>query len=441
VSDLPRGWAWSTLGAVTDVVSGSTPRTAEPSYWDGDIPWITPDDLSKDRSKRISRGARLITQTGYESCSTRLVPAGTVLYTSRAPIGYVAIAANPVCTNQGFKSFVPSEALTSDYLYWFLHYATPEIRKLGSGTTFAELSKARAREVPIPVGPLAEQRRIVAAIEEHLSRLDAAKSSLGTALARAKRMKLLILNAALGDAPETLPLRDVADVRLGRQRSPKNHSGPTMKPYLRAANVTWDGLKLDDVKEMNFSAAEAGIYELRPRDVLLAEASGSASEVGKPVVWHGEIEDCCFQNTLIRVRSRGPLPEYLRLVFLRSALLGQFAQAAPGVGIHHLGSSRLAEWPIPLPSTDKQAAIAETVEREFSLVEGVQGQLSEVSRRAESLRRAILARAFRGDLVLQDPNDEPAGVLLDRIATERAAAKTKLRSTPSRRQQAVVGAD
>ena len=136
MSDLPPGWAWSTLGAITPIVSGSTPKTGVVEYWGGDIAWITPDDLSQNRSKTIVRGARSITQAGYDSCSTTLMPPGSVLYSSRAPIGYAAIAAGPVCTNQGFKSFVPSEAITSDFLYWFLVAATPGIRKLGSPGEF-----------------------------------------------------------------------------------------------------------------------------------------------------------------------------------------------------------------------------------------------------------------------------------------------------------------
>src|SRR5581483_6629052 len=125
MTELPPGWTETTLGEVTTIVSGSTPKTGVPAYWGGDVRWITPDDLSKNRLKRISVGARSLTRAGYESCSTTLMPEGTVLYTSRAPIGYVAIAGGPVCTNQGFKSFVPSDAVASEYLYWHLTYVTP----------------------------------------------------------------------------------------------------------------------------------------------------------------------------------------------------------------------------------------------------------------------------------------------------------------------------
>ena len=215
LEDLPCGWAKAALGEITSIVSGSTPKTGVAEYWGGDIAWITPDDLSKNRSKRIAVGMRSLTQAGYSSCSTTLIPAGSVLYSSRAPIGYAAIANGPVCTNQGFKSFVPSAGLTSDYLYWFLVHATPAIRKLGSGTTFPELSKKAASSIVIPVPPPNEQRRIVAAIEEHLSRLDAADNSVAAAAVRLALLKRAALDEAFQIAARRVSLGEIATLADG----------------------------------------------------------------------------------------------------------------------------------------------------------------------------------------------------------------------------------
>src|SRR5205085_11003155 len=117
------------------------------------------------------------------------------------------------------------------------------------------------------------------------------------------------------------------------------------------------GISLEDVKEMDFSPKEFETYQLKDGDILLSEASGSASEVGKPALWRNEVDGCCFQNTLIRVRTRGPLPEYLHLHFLADARLGKFAGAGKGIGINHLGADRMSSWPTALPPLEEQRRI------------------------------------------------------------------------------------
>lgn len=157
-------------------------------------------------------------------------------------------------------------------------------------------------------------------------------------------------------------LSDIAEVRVGRQRSPKNHIGADMRKYLRAANVSWDGLKLDDVKSMNFDAKEMELYHLQRGDILLSEASGSPKEVGKPAIWNDEIQNCAFQNTLIRVRPHSVEPRYLLHYFHQQASDGAFARGSRGVGIHHLGQATLSRWQVPLPAVDEQQRIAEILD-------------------------------------------------------------------------------
>ena len=221
-------------------------------------------------------------------------------------------------------------------------------------------------------------------------------------------------------------LADVAEVRLGRQRSPKTHSGANMRPYLRAANVTWDGLDLSDVKEMHFSISEVETYRLLPGDVLVAEASGSRGEVGKPALWNGEIDACCFQNTLLRVRSSILRPQYL-LNFLRlEALSGRLGDAARGVGIHHLGAAGLSSYMLPIPPLLEQKRIVTAIEEELSRVEAGEAALASAVHRAAVLRRSILAAAFAGQLVPQDPNDEPLPGSLG-IQTRECVTRTRRR--------------
>lgn len=195
---LPRGWVRATMQDVASIVGGGTPSTSNRAFWnDGDIPWITPADLSGYEQKTISRGARNITPLGLERSGAALLPAGTVLFSSRAPIGYVAIASNPMSTNQGFKSFVLEPGIAPDYIYYYLQFAKPLALSLASGTTFQEISGQKARVVPVVVAPVAEQPRIVEAIETHISRLDDAVASLERALAKLKAYRASVLKAAV----------------------------------------------------------------------------------------------------------------------------------------------------------------------------------------------------------------------------------------------------
>lgn len=218
----------------------------------------------------------------------------------------------------------------------------------------------------------------------------------------------------------------LGDVQLGRQRSPQHHSGPNMRPYLRAANATWNGVDLTDVKEMNFEPSVFEGFRLLDGDILLAEASGSASEVGKPFIWREEIEGCAFQNTLIRVRLDSLGPEYLKWHFYKDALTGRFGQIAKGVGIYHLGATRLAEMPIALPPIKEQQRIVDELDRRLSVIDELNREVERAQARANRLRQAILEKAFTGRLVPQEPDDEPAEKLLERIRKERHSIAEQL---------------
>lgn len=192
----------------------------------------------------------------------------------------------------------------------------------------------------------------------------------------------------------TVQLHEIADVKLGRQRSPQNHSGDSMRPYLRAANVGWSGLRLDDVKQMNFTDAEMDVFRLRPGDILLGEGSGSAAEVGKPAIWAGELPDCAFQNTLLRVRPTSAANgRYLLHYFKWQASSGAFARGSRGVGIHHLGREALAAWPVPLHSTREQSRIVVILDRTDALLATRRRVLGHLDGLAESVYHTFASAA------------------------------------------------
>ena len=150
---IPEGWRVGTLDEMGEIVGGSTPSKAKPEYYtEHGIAWLTPKDLSISNNKFTARGEIDITQEGYDSCSTKLMPQGSVLFSSRAPIGYITIAKNDICTNQGFKSIVPKLAGTA-FIYHFLKTSTKEIENKATGSTFKEASGALMKSLQLIIAP------------------------------------------------------------------------------------------------------------------------------------------------------------------------------------------------------------------------------------------------------------------------------------------------
>lgn len=242
------------LEEIGKIVSGATPKTSTQDNFGGDIAWITPADLSGYTKKYISHGKRNITEMGYNSCSTQLMPKGSVLFSSRAPIGYVAIAENPLCTNQGFKSIVPNDLIDSEFLYYQLKYLSKSIQDKGTGTTFKEISAKTLGKIEIVVPLLSEQKNIVSRIEELFSKLDKGVETLQTIKQQLAVYRQTVLTAAFPSITSCnrRKLSDIAIISSGITKGRKLHPDETIKlPYLRVANVQNGFLDLTEVKEID----------------------------------------------------------------------------------------------------------------------------------------------------------------------------------------------
>ncbi|BDG74065.1 restriction endonuclease subunit S [Roseomonas fluvialis] len=205
---VPPSWKWIRLDGVGAIIGGGTPSAADAENFaepgDG-VPWLTPADLGGHTELYVSRGARDLSEKGARTSSATIMPAGTVLFTSRAPIGYVAIASNPLATNQGFKSIVPYVVECSRFIAVAMKAFAPEIDAKAPGTTFKEVSGKIVAAVPFPLAPLAEQHRIVAKVDELMAlcdRLEAARTAREAARDRLAAASLARLNTP---DPETFP--------------------------------------------------------------------------------------------------------------------------------------------------------------------------------------------------------------------------------------------
>lgn len=170
---IPKNWTWMRFGELGQVVGGGTPRTTNSEYYvSHGIPWLTPADLYRHKGKYIGRGKKDISEDGLKESSAQLLPKGAILFSIRAPIGYVAIASNSLSTNQGFKSCIPYIIEMSEYIYFFLVSSAKEIDARASGTTFKEVSGQEVKRILFPLPPLVEQHRIVAKVDRLMAICD-----------------------------------------------------------------------------------------------------------------------------------------------------------------------------------------------------------------------------------------------------------------------------
>lgn len=380
---------------VARVVSGGTPKTGIPEYWDGDVFWATPKDLSGLKTTRIETTPRKLSEAGLRASSAEVLPVNSVLFSSRAPIGLIAVNSVPIATNQGFKSFVPdAEKLDAGYLYRWLEWKREWLQSLGVGATFKEVSKATVSRIEIPLPPLNEQRRIAAILDK----AHELRTKRREALAHLDTFTQSIFHSMFGDVVRNQrmwpvePFDQVATSRLGKMLDKKVQTGNFRFQYLRNANVQWFRIETHDLLEMDFSAADQREFSLQYGDVLICEGG----EPGRAAVWRDDVEQCYFQKALHRAR---PNPERLTseyLVQLMWALAkgGGLDDHVTAATIAHLTGEKLKRLKIPVPPLELQQTFATRLAAVERLKETQRKHLAEL----DALFASLQHRAFKGEL-------------------------------------------
>ncbi len=277
-NNLPPNWSWVKLGDVGEVIAGGTPSTKVKEYFDGDISWITPADLTGYKNKYISKGRRNITNDGLKNSSARLVPGGSILFSSRAPIGYVVIASNPLSTNQGFKNLVPNEKVYNEFIYYYLKSAKHLAERNASGTTFKEISAKNFANLPFPLPPIDEQQKIVSKIEELFSELDSGVASLKKAKEQIKTYRQAVLASAFSgrlnrlnhDSPDSKINRIQTQDESGKSHNPVNPSSDNfpveLEERLNAIQEVRVAAEMKEKYSLNLDSPDSRINRIKTQD-------------------------------------------------------------------------------------------------------------------------------------------------------------------------------
>lgn len=392
IGEIPEGWEVRKIKSNFAIYAGATPKSEKTEYWDGGIPWITPADF-KTTDKYASYGRKSLTSLGYDSCGTTLVPAGSIIFSKRAPVGSVVIAKNALCTNQGCLSCIPNEAVNSTYFYYCMSIFTEQFELVSAGTTFKEIAASTFASFLLPCPPLSQQNEIVNFLDKEISHVDSMLFHIRSSIEEYKKLKQAIITQAvtkgvrgeremkdsgvkwIGEIPKEwrkTQLRHCATIKSGITLG-KSYSKDTVlieRPYLRVANVQGGYVDLNDLATIQVTPDEDLKYRLHSGDVLMTEG-GDRDKLGRGCVWHGEIEPCLHQNHVFAVQTNETilLPEFLE--YLTASDVGRSYFDVTAIKTTNLActsSSKVLAFTIPLPPIEEQIEIVSFIkERSLKL--------------------------------------------------------------------------
>ena len=468
-STLPPHWRLARLGEIATVVGGGTPRASNPANFAEDTghPWITPSDLASFGDKYISRGRRFLTDQGLSSSTAKYVPEGSVLFSSRAPIGNVAIAARALTTNQGFRTLVPAGEVISDYLYYSLNALRPIAQQVASGTTFAEISGTRLAELPIALPPIEEQRAISRWLDRVMTMVDEVLTEVNETTELLNQARTAFTEAVLASAltPEEdrvgsvssgveeyeksesaiprLPalrvpihrLGDLADAtRYGIIRKAERTPFKDSLPMIRMGNIQ-DGQL--DLKDLQYIAEDRDSrkYILKDGD-LLFNRTNSPELVGKSAIFHANRE-MVFASYIIKVQLNMKLvhPGFVAM-WINSAWGRSWAQAvkADGISQSNINAKKLVAMPVPVPELVVQRRVVDAVASARTTIASVAGQLETVGRdvmsaRARALDKGVMTDALWAAAGLPAVEDETSNSEVETVSATEIPTAIGSRST------------
>ncbi len=399
---LPKGWRVCKLKDAGKIVSGGTPSTTIDEFWNGEISWITPADLSGYRDVYINKGRKSISKIGLEKSSAKLLPIGSILYSSRAPIGYVVIAGQELATNQGFKNIVPNDDVNSKYLYYYLKSIKQIVVDNANGTTFKEISASKFSELPLILPPTSEQQKIVSKIEELFSELDKGIESLKKAQEQLKVYRQAVLKWAFegrltnenvkdGELPEGwkwVKLGEVGKLFCGQSPSVSEVNREGKGILYVTGPEQWNGKHIEENKWTEFpkrvvpegtifiTVKGAGVGKLFP---------GTNCAIGRDVYAFYPSTDLSFKFSYYALKHNIDL------------VIRKAQGDIPGLAKNHI-----LDHYIGICSIKEQNIIIQEIESRLSVCEKIEETITVSLQQSEALRQSILKKAFEGKLVKEE---------------------------------------
>ena len=444
---IPKGWVKTKLNYTAELIGGGTPSRRNFEYFNGNIIWLTPTEIPKDGIAKISDSREKITELGLQKSSAKLIPQDAVLLTSRASIGYVAIAGTQVTTNQGFASFICNDSMFNYYLAYWLWSNKSFLEENATGTTFKEISKSKLKELEIPLPPLNEQKRIVSKIESIFSQIDACRKNLeGLASHNLSvpgsmaQLRSGVLKQAFegklvpqdpNDEPAEMLLKKLCinskidpifekdglpegwlSVALGLIIEPSNEKfNPKTKEnriYIGLEHIESNTNQIIGHGDSNDTKSTKIVF--RKGDVLYGKLRPYLNKVCIP-----NFDGVCSTDILVFPKNSNLHNKHLSWFLATEEFVRYATEQSTGVTLPRVNFKTVAKYSFPLPPLREQCRIVAKIESIFAQIDAMDNHIRTSLERLNTLKSIVLKQAFEGKLVPQDPNDEPASVLLQTV--------------------------
>lgn len=431
VGSIPAHWQCVPLKYGFRVVGGSTPSSGEPRFWDGAVVWVTPADLSRLHSREVTSSTRKVSEEGVASCGTTVVPADSLILSTRAPIGSLGVAGVDLCTNQGCKALVPSAKVDTTFYFYYLSVSTKALNVRGRGTTFLELSGDALASFPMPLPPLAEQHAISAFLDRETGKIDALVEEQRRLIALLKEKRQAVISHAvtkgldpvatlkpsgidwLGDIPahwEVTQLKrltqDGTSITYGIVQA-----GPMLKegiPYIRTGDMSGDVLPSAGYP-LTSPEIEAAFERSRvfPGDLVVA----IRATIGKVLPVPSDLPMANLtQGTAKFSPGDGVLRDFIKHAISADCSQYYFSLHAKGATFKEITLDALRRLPVVLPPLAEQQEIAAFLEAEQMRFTTLTAEATRAITLLRERRAALISAAVTGKIDVRDAlsNEEEA---------------------------------
>lgn len=422
ITTLPEGWSLKQIRHIFRIHNGATPKSGESEYWNGDINWITPEDLGNNSGKEIVESRRKITAEGYTNSGVSLAPAGSIAVSIRAPIGHLAKTVIPSCVNQGCRLLELKEG-NSDYWYYASTAVKPILVSRGQGTTFMELPRQSLASVKLPVPPIRTQISIARFLDFKTAQIDALICKQKALLDKlAEKRTVLISHAVTKGLDPSVSMKDSGEELLGevpkhwtitRLRfvttcieqgwSPQCNNQPASEEQwgvLKVGCVNGEAFEPKENKSLPDDLEPKLQYEIKSGDILVSRAN-TKELLGGAALVNQVRSKLLLCDKLYRIKSNSLIePGYL-VRFMRSTIARfHYERNATGTSgsMQNIGQDTLKDLPIPLPPKDEQVTILKYLEKKFVEISLTEKKITSLIDKLTEYRASLINNAITGKI-------------------------------------------